>query len=212
MMANTTSVAYSTVNPDVAYEAGKTLEQWTIRFINNTSNAFGLIKVRFSHTFSEMIEFEVELNGIPLEDKQGKDVTVNWRMYDGFNSNKTFWTDTNGLEMQQRWVDYQPTFPRNKSSEQHIANNFYPVTSAIAMKDFSRDSSKMVVILNDRTQAGSSGLDSSSIELMQNRRLMQDDIRGVEEPLNERDPKGFGLKVTAKYHMQIFDRSKGVPR
>lgn len=117
MMANTSSVAYSKVNPDVAYEAGKTLEQWTIRFMDDATKAFALIKVRFSHTFQEMIEFEVELNGVPLDDKQGKDVTVNWRMYDGFNSNKTFYTDTNGLEMQQRWIDYQPTFPRNASSK-----------------------------------------------------------------------------------------------
>lgn len=80
------------------------------------------------------------------------------------------------------------------------------------MRDFSQDSQKQVVVLNDRTQAGSSGLDPSSIELVQNRRLLQDDIRGVEEKLNEMDPKGFGIKVTAKYYMQIFDRSKGVPR
>ena len=41
------------------------------------------------------IEFEVELNAVPARlDLQGKDVTVNWRMYDGFEANKTFWTDS----------------------------------------------------------------------------------------------------------------------
>ena len=59
----------------------------------------------------------------------------------------------------------------------------------------------MVVVCNDRTQGGSSGLDPSSIELVQNRRLLQDDIRGVTEPLNEKDSKGFGIKVNAKYYM-----------
>ena len=127
-------------------------------------------------------------------------------MYDGFNSNQTFYTDTNGLEMQQRWIDYQPSYPLNPKSKMAVSRNFYPVTSAIAMRDFAQGSNKQVVILNDRTQAGSSGLEKSTIELVQNRRLIQDDIRGVEEPLNEKDGKGFGLKVTAKYYMQIMDR------
>ena len=111
------SVPYSKINPDVAYEAGQTLEQWTIRFMDDASKAFGIIKIRFSPAFKEMIEFEVELNGIPLDDKQGKDVTVNWKMYDGFNQNKTFWTDTNGLEMAQRILDYQPTYKYNPHSK-----------------------------------------------------------------------------------------------
>lgn len=47
-----------------------------------------------------MIEFDVELSPISIkEDKRGKDITVNWKMYDGFNANQTFWTDSNGLEM-----------------------------------------------------------------------------------------------------------------
>lgn len=46
-----------------------------------------------------MIEFVVELNGIPvMQDGQGKDVTVDWFFYD-LDFNNTFWTDSNGLEM-----------------------------------------------------------------------------------------------------------------
>jgi len=47
------------------------------------------------------------------------------------------------------------------------------------------------------------------IELMHNRRLRQDDIRGVEEPLNEKEQTSNGIKVSATYYMQIFDRTKG---
>jgi len=37
---------------------------------------------------------------IPIEvDNLGKDVVVNWRMYNGFTANKTFWTDSNSLFM-----------------------------------------------------------------------------------------------------------------
>jgi len=48
----------------------------------------------------ELIEFDVELNGIPIEDGKGKDIIVNWKMYGGFNPSQTFWTDSNSLEMQ----------------------------------------------------------------------------------------------------------------
>lgn len=48
---------------------------------------------------SELIEFEVELNPIPVDDFQGKDVVVNWKMMNGFDPAGKFWTDSNGLEM-----------------------------------------------------------------------------------------------------------------
>jgi hypothetical protein len=49
-----------------------------------------------------MIEINVELNSIPIHDGVGKDVTVNWFMYDSFDANKTFWTDSNGLQNVER--------------------------------------------------------------------------------------------------------------
>jgi len=49
--------------------------------------------------------------------------------------------------------------------------------------------------MNDRAQGGSADLSSkSSIELMQNRRLTEDDIKGAVEALNETDVQsGQGL-------------------
>jgi hypothetical protein len=42
--------------------------------------------VRFAPEFwGEFIEFDVELNPIPIEDGKGKDVTVNWQFFNGFN-------------------------------------------------------------------------------------------------------------------------------
>ena len=58
--------------------------------------------MRFSESFRELIEFEVELNAVPVSDDQGKEMIVAWKMFDGFDANKTFWTDANGLEMQER--------------------------------------------------------------------------------------------------------------
>ena len=80
------------------------MEQWTIKFSDTNSKQYALMKVRNSPFLSGFVEFEVELNPINVEDSQGKDVTVNWKMLDGFNANKTFWTDSNGLEMQKRSV------------------------------------------------------------------------------------------------------------
>lgn len=59
--------------------------------------------------------------------------------------------------------------------------------------------------MNDRAQGGTADLRNGTIELMQHRRLIQDDNKGVTEFLNETDSKGIGIKVTAKYWMQIFN-------
>jgi hypothetical protein len=39
-----------------------------------------------------------------------------------------------------------------------------------------------------------------------------DDNKGVDEPLNETDKDGNGLKVTAKYKLQIFDYTKAMSK
>ena len=67
-----------------------------------------MLKVRFSPNFKDVIEFDVELSQVPLEiDRQGKDITVNWHMYDNFSGNQTFWTDSNGLQMQERRLNWR---------------------------------------------------------------------------------------------------------
>lgn len=63
--------------------------------------------------------------------------------------------------------------------------------------------------MNDRTQAGSVGLrNSNNIELMQHRRLLIDDSKGVKEPLDEKDEDQRGIRVKAKYWLEIIDRSR----
>jgi len=55
-----------------------------------------------------------------------------------------------------------------------------------------------MTVMNDRSQGGSV-IDQGTIELMQNRRLFHDDMRGVEESLNETDSAGYGIQVDALY-------------
>lgn len=88
---------------------------------------------------------------IPIQDNQGKDVTVNFKMYDGFDANKTFYTDANGLEMMERKVDWNPAFPvfPDPETKQHVSGNYYPVTSAIIMRDLKKH--RQITVMPDRT-------------------------------------------------------------
>lgn len=63
-----------------------------------------------------------------------------------------------------------------------VAGNYYPVNSAIYIEEDDRSFGVLV----DRSQ-GASSLSDGSIELMIQRRLLQDDARGVSEALNETD-------------------------
>lgn len=47
----------------------------------------------------EIIEFNVEMNPIPNYNDKPNDVTMNWKLLSGFDANKTFYTDGNGLLM-----------------------------------------------------------------------------------------------------------------
>jgi len=63
------------------------------------------VHVRFSPKhFTELIEFEVELNSIPVNktEGRGKNVVLNWKMYDDFDNKGKFFTDSNEAQMMER--------------------------------------------------------------------------------------------------------------
>ena len=128
-----------------------------------------------------------------------------------------FWTDSNGLEMQKREIVLYEgnTTQQNNQTDYNpnsytISNNYYPVDSAIALRDQSNKSNVQVTIMNERPQGGSADLtDKATIEIMQNRRVLMDDGFGIEESLNETDSDGIGLRQTALYYLHIFDTEKG---
>lgn len=58
-----------------------------------------------------------------------------------------FWTDSNGLEMQKREIQFfegNTTAQNNQSgynpNYKTLSNNYYPIDSAIVMRDLSKDS------------------------------------------------------------------------
>ena len=137
---------------------------------------------------SDILEFEVQMVGIQSKGiKKGKEVTATWKV-NGFDNSQTFYTDTNGLEMQKRVLNYRPTW--DLVTDEHVSANYYPINQAIAIRDTQQN--LQMTVMNDRSQGGSV-IDVGRIELMQNRRLYYDDYRGVEEPLNEVDANGYGI-------------------
>lgn len=143
-------------------------------------------------------------------------MTVNWKMFDDFDPKGVFWTDSNAMEMQRRsiqevtktgnwtWMNNQTNYNPNYWT---ISNAFFPVDSALTMRD--TKSNLQVTLMTEKAQGGTADLtDKATIEVMQQRRLLFDDHLGLEEPLNETDKDGFGLRVNSIYHLQIFDTQK----
>jgi lysosomal alpha-mannosidase len=76
-----------------------------------------------------VIEFDVRTDEISVKDGYGKDVTINFFTPDVDNNGK-FYTDSNGLEMQKRKLKSV-----NLTNTEDISSSFYPVTSAIVIRD-----------------------------------------------------------------------------
>jgi len=153
-----------------------------------------------------VLRFDVDLGSLPTEEYGGFELVADFQI-DNFDNNMTFATDSNGLEMQTRILNYRPTWnieTNYNRSNDNITANFYPVNSAISIKDGDR----VFTVMNDRAQAGAS-LAPGNIQLMQNRRIEQDDGKGMGEWLDEKDANGNGIRVPATYFVQIFNQSAG---
>jgi hypothetical protein len=78
----------------------------------------------------DFVRFKVTTNEVPIreDNENGKDIVLDWFMMDGFDTNNSLWTDANGLQMVPRKID--PT--------KNIQNNYFPITTAIAIKDHNK--------------------------------------------------------------------------
>lgn len=66
------------------------------------------MKIRTTELNPEIIEFDIELNPIPNYNDQPNDVTMNWKLLSGFETNKTLYTDGNGLQMTKKTIEKLP--------------------------------------------------------------------------------------------------------
>lgn len=94
-----------------------------------------------------------------FRDKIGKEIIT--RYSSNLQTEKTFYTDSNGREMLKRVRNYRPTW--DLKLEEPISGNYYPVTSKIAIKDEKKQLKLNVLV--DRAQGGSS-LQDGAVELM----------------------------------------------
>lgn len=131
-------------------------------------------KIYFSKIENEISEkgFEIEtfVDSIDISDGVGKEVVFN--LAHSVSNNKTFYTDSNGLEELKRVVDFRPTW--NYSVNEPISGNYYPINSHITLSD----SSSYLSVIVDRSEGGTACKDGF-IELMIHRRTLRDDSRGV---------------------------------
>ncbi|XP_027351852.1 probable alpha-mannosidase At5g13980 [Abrus precatorius] len=155
------------------------------------------------HKGKEHVEVEFIVGPVPIEDGIGKEVST--QISTTMETNKTFYTDSNGRDFIRRIRDYRTDW--NLEVNQPIAGNYYPINLGIYMKDNKTEFSVLV----DRAIGGSS-LEDGQIELMVHRRLLLDDSRGVDEALNEIDCVGDdcrGLTVQGKFYYRIDPLGEG---
>lgn len=88
------------------------------------------------------------LQGIPIDDGIGKEVTINIKT--GYNNNKIFYTDSMGLESQKRVIDFRPTW--DYKVFEPTSGNYYPINARIHIQDV--NTKKWITVITDRSQGG----------------------------------------------------------
>lgn len=140
------------------------------------------------------LETYTYVDSINIDDKVGKEVVID--ITSDISNNKTFFTDSNGMEEQKRVINYRATWPL--VTDELASSNYYPVNSHITITNNDR----RMTVLVDRSEGGTS-LNEGQIELMIHRRTVYDDERGVWEPLNETEADGKGLRQLIR-HFVVF--------
>ncbi|KAJ4810161.1 Alpha-mannosidase [Rhynchospora pubera] len=151
----------------------------------------------------EHVEVEYIVGPIPIDDKVGKEVVTQFSTF--METNKTFYTDSNGRDFIKRIRDFRSDW--ELKVHEPVAGNYYPLNLGMFIKDKSTELSLLV----DRAIGGSSILDGQ-VELMLHRRLLHDDGKGVDESLNETvcvNDKCDGLIVQGKFYLNVDPLGEG---
>ncbi len=116
-------------------------------------------------------QVEVTLGPVPVDYgvlSSGKEVIV--RYSTDIKSGDAFYTDSNGREMQERRLNYRPTWELEQTEP--VAGNYYPVNAAAAIRTAGVDGSgggAQLTVLTDRS-VGAASLREGEIEFMVNQR------------------------------------------
>lgn len=109
----------------------------TFRILNGTNN----------------FEIESTVGPIDISDEQGKEVIS--RFSTNLASNKTWFSDSNGLEMQERRLNFR--FQFDALIQEPVSGNYVPITNMIHIQDLDQD--LQMGLLIDRARGGSSLID-----------------------------------------------------
>ncbi|EAS02485.2 glycoside hydrolase family 38 amine-terminal domain protein (macronuclear) [Tetrahymena thermophila SB210] len=157
----------------------------------------------YFNNFDKIVEVETFIHPINVSDGKGKEVVM--IVNTNLKNKKTFYTDSNGLSLQKRILNFRPTW--DLRVHQEVSGNYYPIGSMIQIQD--EDTNQQISVVNDRSQGGTS-LKEGQLELMIHRRTLQDDNRGVGESLNEIDiesgQNGLSQKIR---HYIVFESQNG---
>ena len=126
--------------------------------------------------------------------KTEKNFELAMRIVSDIDSKDTFHTDLNGFQMARR-VRYDKLT---------IQGNYYPVASQI----FIQDSKKRLSLLTLQPQGGSSQ-GSGQVEVMQDRRLMQDDNRGIGQPITDNVVTLNSYSLVLEHRAHSMEETKG---
>ena len=143
----------------IEVHSGSLASEFALVYMDSKKEAVYQALIRLGEGF-EPIEFEVQMLEIPLIDNKGREVVAKWT-FAGIDNEDTFYTDSNGLEMQKRVKDYRPDFTLD--TKMKVNDNYYPINSAIAIRDLAKN--VQVTVMNQHSQGGSS-IQTGSIELM----------------------------------------------
>ncbi|KAF0700989.1 Aste57867_8435 [Aphanomyces stellatus] len=151
------------------------------RLVHSWSFAFGdwgALEYKL-HNSDPSVVVEWTVGPIPIADHQGRETIV--RFDTSIASEKTWYTDSNGLDFVKRVRNCRETWNLSlHDDEEAVAANYVPIT----MATYVRDKSTQFNVVTGRAQ-GVACSKEGSVDIMVHRRLLEDDHKGVDEHLNE---------------------------
>jgi len=156
-----------------------TLKMYKGSIVNDVFQTFGSWinqRVRLAQG-SRHVEITYTVGAVDISDNLGKEIVS--RFTTDMQTDGKCLTDSNGREMIERKRDFRYSWKFNQTEP--VAGNYFPITTALAMRD---DRAQFTALI-ETSQAGSGLVRDGELELMVHRRLLEDDGRGVGEPLNE---------------------------
>ena len=113
------------------------------------------------NSVEDFIKFQVSTNEVPVFlDKTGKDIVVDWFLMDGFDTDDKLWVDANGLQMVPKTLNQRKEYKFNSSYS--VSSNYYPMTSAVAVRDFNKSNLIPTMNCTNATNATNASLNGTN--------------------------------------------------